>query len=167
MFFPLCRTGVSEIVSRIRFKPHPLSDFIKGSFFLLIGQRFLAAQDKALALKRREMLYQFVRKRDCPRMARNARIRRFSAEQPQAGPACRKSLSQRRCLRLAEASQRGSAFVYGQVFRNRGRKKRNSPLSLMTVNKQQNKHHRPYRPCNQTAHSLVLCIDDDARNERQ
>ena len=43
----------------------------------------------------------------------------------------------------------------------------NLSFSFMSVNKQWNKHNKPYHPCNQATGSLILNIYDYSYNERQ
>ena len=42
----------------------------------------------------------------------------------------------------------------------------NLTFSFMPINKQQNKHNKPYPPCNQTTNSLILDIYDYSNNKR-
>ena len=42
----------------------------------------------------------------------------------------------------------------------------NLTFSFMSINKQQNKHNKPYPPCNPTAYSLILDIYDYSNNKR-
>ena len=43
---------------------------------------------------------------------------------------------------------------------------RNLTFSFMSINKQQNKHNKPYPPCDPTAYSLILDIYDYSNNKR-
>ena len=57
-------------------------------------------------------------------------------------------------------------IIQSSKFRFLSFKNWNLTFSFMSINKQQNKHNKPYPPCDPTAYSLILDIYDYSNNKR-